>query len=39
MTTILSRKIFRETGNPYLPGIINGILVTLIACSNTLTWL
>ena len=39
VTTILSRKIFRETGNPYLPGIINGILVTLIACSNTLTWL
>ncbi len=39
VTTILSRKIFREIGNPYLPGIINGILVTLIACSNTLTWL
>ena len=39
VTTILSRKIFRETGNPYLPGIINGMLVTLIACSNTLTWL
>ena len=39
VTTIISRRIFRETGNPYLPGIINGILVTLIACSNTLTWL
>lgn len=39
VTTIMSRKIFRVTGNPYLPGIINGVLVTLIACSNTLTWL
>lgn len=39
VTTIMSRRVFRETGNPYLPGIINGILVTLIACSNTLTWL
>ncbi len=39
VTTIMSRTIFKETGNPYLPGIINGVLVTLIACSNTLTWL
>ncbi|MEN6340347.1 MAG: alpha/beta fold hydrolase [Clostridiaceae bacterium] len=38
VTTIMSRKVFKETGNPYLPGIINGVLVTLIACSNTLTW-
>lgn len=38
ITTIMSRKIYRVTNNPYLPGIINGILVTIIACSNTLTW-
>ncbi|HAA25763.1 MAG TPA: hypothetical protein DCE11_06570 [Ruminiclostridium sp.] len=39
VTTIMSRKIYRVTGNPYLPGIINGIIATLISCSNTLTWL
>jgi dienelactone hydrolase len=39
VTAILSRKIYRITNNPYLPGIINGIIVTLIACTNTLTWL
>ena len=38
-TTIMSRKIYRATNNPYLPGIVNGIIVTLMACSNTLTWL
>ncbi|MDR2757926.1 MAG: alpha/beta hydrolase [Spirochaetaceae bacterium] len=38
-TAIISRKIYRITNNPYLPGIINGIIVTLIACTNTLTWL
>ncbi len=38
VTAILSRKLYRVTNNPYLPGIINGVIVTLIACSNTLTW-
>ncbi|MCT1606865.1 alpha/beta hydrolase [Nesterenkonia massiliensis] len=38
VTTVISRKIYRETNNPYLPGLINGLLVTLIASSNTLTW-
>ena len=38
VTAILSRKVYRATNNPYLPGLINGILVTLIACTNTLTW-
>ncbi len=37
-TTIMSRKIYKATNNPYLPGLINGIIITLIACSNTLTW-
>ncbi|MBN2051142.1 MAG: hypothetical protein JW760_11890, partial [Spirochaetales bacterium] len=37
--TIISRKIYRVTDNPYLGGIINGIIVTLVSCSNTLTWL
>lgn len=39
IATIMTRRVYRVTGNPYLPGIINGVLVTLIACSNTLTWL
>lgn len=38
ITAVLSRKIYRVTGNPYLPGIINGLLVTMMSCSNTLTW-
>lgn len=38
VATILSRKIYRITNNPYLPGIINGVILTLITCSNTLTW-
>jgi len=37
-TAVISRKIYRVTNNPYLPGIINGCIVTLIACTNTLTW-
>jgi len=35
---VISRKIYRITNNPYLPGIINGLIITLISCSNTLTW-
>lgn len=39
LAAVLSRKIYRVTGNPYLPGIINGLIVAMISCSNTLTWL
>lgn len=38
LTAVISRKIYKQTGNPYLPGIINGLLVTIISCANTLTW-
>ena len=38
VAAIISRKIYRETKNPYLPGIILGIIVTIISCTNTLTW-
>ncbi|MDR1894718.1 MAG: alpha/beta fold hydrolase [Spirochaetales bacterium] len=38
VTAIITRKVYRLTGNPYLPGIINGIIVTIISCTNTLTW-
>ncbi|MDD5601029.1 MAG: alpha/beta hydrolase, partial [Actinomycetota bacterium] len=38
VSTIISRKIYEVTNNPYLGGIINGLIVTLISCANTLTW-
>lgn len=37
LAAIISRKIYRSTKNPYLPGIINAIIITLISCANTLT--
>ena len=39
LTAIISRKIYRATKNPYLGGIINAIIVTLMMCTNTLTQL
>ena len=39
LATFISRAIYKRTNNPYLPGIINGLIITLISCSNTLTWL
>jgi len=38
ITPVIARKIYRMTNNPYLPGLINGIIVTLMAAANTLTW-
>jgi len=34
---VISRIIYRETKNPYLPGIICGVMVALSSCINTLT--
>lgn len=34
---IISRKIYRYSNNPYLGGMVNGLLVTVISCTNTLT--
>ena len=34
---VVSRIVYRETKNPYLPGIISGIIVAIMSCSNTLT--
>lgn len=39
VTAIMSRKVYRATNNPYLPGLVNGILITIISCVNTLTWM
>jgi hypothetical protein len=38
VTAVMTRKVYRLTGNPYLPGIVNGIIVAIISCTNTLTW-
>ena len=37
VTVIISRKIYRETANPYIGGVINAAVVTMISVSNTLT--
>lgn len=37
-SVVIGRKVYQETGNPYLPGIINACLVTMISCANTVTW-
>lgn len=34
---VVSRSLYKATKNPYLPGIIMAILVTVMSCSNTLT--
>lgn len=39
VAAIVSRKIFRASRNPYLPGIIMGLIVTMMLVSNTLTQL
>jgi len=33
---VISRKIYRETNNPYIAGFVNAMIVTLISASNTL---
>lgn len=35
---IIGRKLYQLTKNPYLPGIISGIMMTLMRCMQTLTW-
>lgn len=34
---VVSRIIYKETKNPYLPGIICAVVVALMSCTNTLT--
>jgi len=34
---VISRVIYKATKNPYLPGIIMAIIVTIMSCTNTLT--
>lgn len=37
-TTLISRAIYKSTKNPYLAGIINAIMVTLLTITNTCTY-
>ena len=37
VAAVISRKLYRATGNPYLGGFVNAGVVTMIAVSNTLT--
>jgi hypothetical protein len=34
---VVSRILYKHTKNPYLAGIINAVVITLISCSNTTT--
>lgn len=36
VAAVISRKIYRDTNNPYIAGFINAAVVALIAASNTL---
>ena len=36
VTAIISRKIYRATGNPYIGGFLNAAIVALISVSNSL---
>ena len=36
-TAVLSRKLYRATGNPYIGGFISAAVVTIVAVTNTLT--
>ena len=37
LTPYIARAIYKRTSNPYIGGIINGILVTLCMCMNSCT--
>jgi hypothetical protein len=39
LAVILDRKLFKVTRNPYLGGIIFAVIMTIIACTNTLSQL
>ena len=36
VTAVISRKIYRETNNPYIAGFLNAAVVALMAVSNSL---
>ena len=36
---LMSRIVYKKTRNPYIAGLINAMLITIISCSNTFTTL
>ncbi|MBM6915997.1 alpha/beta hydrolase [Gemmiger formicilis] len=38
-TTLISRAVYKATNNPYLAGIVNGCIITLMTVTNTCTTL
>lgn len=38
LSVLVSRKIYKASGNPYLPGIINAVIVALVSSANTCTF-
>lgn len=38
-SAVIARKVFKATKNPYLPGIINAIIIALMSCANTSSFL
>ena len=38
LSVLVSRKLYKASGNPYLPGIINAVIVALVSCANTCTF-
>jgi hypothetical protein len=39
LAVILDRSLYKVTKNPYLGGIIFALIMTIIACTNTLSQL
>jgi hypothetical protein len=37
LAAVISRKLYKATGNPYIAGIIMATMVTIMSCTNTLT--
>lgn len=39
LAALISRVIYKKTRNPYLGGLIMALLVTIISCTNTMTFM
>lgn len=37
VSVVISRAIYKVTKNPYIAGIVTGVIVTLLSCTNTTT--
>ena len=39
VAVVVTRLIYKKSGNPYLGGIIMGFIIAVTSCTNTLTYL